>query len=69
MADVLSRERLRGKGGFAGIRFLYGLIFGTGAGRVPDSAVRSGHGWSWDFGKLAEGRMAGMRQIDGYGVD
>ena len=69
MAVARSRERWRGKGGFAGICFLYGRIFGTGTSVVPDSALRGGHGGIWGFQKLSPSGLAVVRQIVGYGVD
>jgi len=63
MALIL-RER-PGKGGFARIWHLYGLIFGAGASGVPDSSLGDYHGGIWDCGKLSSGRMAVIRQIVG----
>jgi len=53
------------EGGFAGICLLCGLIFGTVASRVPDSALCGGHGGIWGFGKQSGGQMAMVRQIVG----
>jgi len=65
MVVALSQEQPRGKGGFAGICLLYGLIFGTGASRVLDSALCGGHGGIWGFRKQSGGQMAVVRQIVG----